>query len=189
MKATKTSTLVVALECQEVELNPQAGRGFFRARLQCEDARLLADRLDECAAAGREWYFLSWKPPALERLSLVHLERTPAYERQAGADYLVNQIFRVTGRESSCNVNFSGPVGGPLLASRIRRASARAQEWLEIRVDVISRKRCTYLIRFVADLDAKSITDEHDRLAQTAEVIAAQVWGEDDFSDWERADA
>jgi hypothetical protein len=179
------STLLFTVDCPEVQGPNPKDRIFFRARLPKQGASSLADALDARAdQADRNWYFLSWKTPDLQRLSLVNLNRTPQYEQRARADYLLNSVFRVSGRESSCNINFSGEVGGRLLASRLRKTAERAYEYLDLIVVAVSRAKGTFMLEFLADSDMRSVTPEHERLAATGEALAGQLLAGEDFADW-----
>lgn len=191
MVAKAPSSLIAAIECDQVQLSPQNNRPFFRARLRRPAAESLVQQLHRCAAAAeRDWYILSWKTPDLKRLSLVKLDRTPKFEQSAHSDYLRNELYRVTGRENSCNIDFSASVSAPLLAARIHGALERCEEFVEIVVSILSRKAKSYLLEFVADVDLRlSGSVEHAHLALAGESLAAQVLGSEDFSDWETPDA
>jgi len=191
MVSKTMNTLVATIECDEVQLTPQSNRPFFRARLRRAGAERLVHQLHRCADdAERDWYLLSWKTPDLRRLSLVRLDRTPRFEQDAHADYLRNELYRVTGRESSCNIDFSASVSAPLLAARLRAASERCDEFIEIIVSILSRKAKSYLLEFVADTDLRlTASAEHTRLARAGESLAAQALASEDFSDWETTDA
>lgn len=186
------NTLLLDSECIEICLNPspKSLEPFFRARSTTKDAVALAARIEALAdLRDREWYYLTWTTPNLKRLRLVHLDRTPQFERSAHANYLRSEIFRVTGQAGGCNINFSGETGAALLAARLRSAIASAEAFIEIVVIIVSRKKKSYLVEFHSDLELRLIdTPEHDRLAEASEVLAGESWTAEEFQDWERSD-
>jgi len=167
--------------CQLGELN--TSKAFYRARLtEPEVGQLVAD-LDRCAESdGPRWFTLTVTDEKPERLRLTEMPGAPQYELEAAAVYLRGDVFRVSGKAKSCNIDFSGRVGAVLLSERLRRAQARMRRFLEIRVP--SRKR--NLIEFIPDTDLEAAdSPEHDKLAQAGEALGADLGSSDEFSDWE----
>lgn len=189
MPATKS--LLFDCVCESAELRPDAvsDEPFLSARLSIPHARELRDRLDQLAQSdGREWYFLVWSSPDIRRLRLVHMEsadRTPAFERKAWRVYLRNELFRVTGRDQSCNINFSGATGAASLRNCLDRVLPDAVDFIEISVRVISRKKKSYLLEFFADTTMPCDLSEAERIGAAGEGLAQENWGCEDFSDWE----
>jgi hypothetical protein len=111
--------------------------------------------------------------------------RTPKYELNALAGYARGDAFRVSGRNQSCNIDFSGGDGASLLAKCIRSAQSKMRRFVEIRVPSRSRD----IVEFIPDTDLESAgSTEHDRLATVGGVLAGAVWNQEDFSDWDAKD-
>jgi hypothetical protein len=120
------------------------------------------------------------------RLRLVRGD-TPGYEAGAATIYLRGEIVKVTGREGSCNIDFSGPVGALLLAQRLQAARQRMRSFLEIRVP--NRQRKKNLIEFIPDTELEARESaEHQKLALAGEALAADTLAENEFSDWDTQD-
>lgn len=181
----KRKSLLGVIHCQRVEINGPKGKPFFVALLSAEQGQLLLTMLEELVAQeGRYWYFLTSTSPDPTRLRLVDLNRTPEFERAAGKNYLRGEIFRVTGKSDSCNINFSAPVGAKLLADRLRTTLTRSKKFLQIVVP--NRHGNKDLIEFIADVDCESsAVEEAGRLGSLGSALAAVVLEPEDFSDWE----
>jgi hypothetical protein len=110
----------------------------------------------------------------------------PDFEARAASIYLRGEPMRISGREGSVNIDFSGAIGGELLRQRLEAARKRSRKFLEIRIP----RQCKNLIEFIPDLDLESLeTAELSALAEAGLRMAAEVWPEDDFSDWEQDEA
>lgn len=173
------------IECAQAELRGRSGRPFFRIRLEAAQTSDLLRLLKRCAASpNREWFALTSTHEKPERLKLTE-QRTPNYEINAAPLYLRGEPVRISGDEGSCNIDFSGAVGGVLLMERLRSAQRRMRRFVEIRIP--SRKR--NLIEFIPDTDLEAMESaEHQRLAQAGGALAADTWSNEDFSDWESQD-
>jgi len=180
---TKYRETIAYLECEYGELNDPPQRPFFRVRLSKGQVEELLRLLGDCAAAeGRAWYTLTatYEKPA--RLRLTHELRIPDYEQQAASIYLRGEPVRISGDGGSCNINFSGAIGGSLMVERVQMALLRARDNIDIRIP--SRKR--NLIEFIPDTDREAEESrEHQQLAEAGANMADDVWGNEDFSDWE----
>jgi hypothetical protein len=181
----RQKTLLGVVHCDQVALNGPTGKPFFSAKLSKAEGSNLLHLLDELGQhEGPGWYLLAASSPDPKRLRLVDFDRTPAYELDAEGEYLRGELFRVTGKEDSCNINFSGPVGARLIAERLRAALARADSFIDIVVP--NRHGKKDLIEFIPDTDRESEPgQEHERLALAGDALAADLLVDDDFSDWE----
>lgn len=179
------STVAGYVTCEQVELRGPTAKPFFCARLGITEAKKLLELLTRLAGSEtRDWYYLVSSTPNLERLRLVDLDRTPAFERAAAQDYLRGELFRVSGGSDSCNIEFSAPVGARLLAERLRSTLTRAR--CHIQIVVPNRHGKKDLVELIADTDsAADDGDEFDRLGSAGEELAAQTLPAEDFSDWE----
>ena len=182
----KVRETVAYFESCFAELKGAKGRPFFRVRLDAAQAGSLIQRLEQCAGSrDREWFTLTSTHDKPERLRLTQ-PTTPNYEMNAAPVYLRGDAVRISGDRGSCNINFSGSVGGALLAERLRMAREKMRRFLEIRIP----SRTWNLIEFIADIDLEAMeSPEHRKLALTGGILAAELWGEEDFSDWETQDA
>ena len=161
-------------------LNPVGKPPFYRVRF---DATVLEEWISELRTIAnsetRMWHTLTATPEKASRLRM-YVIRTPDFETQASRRYLRGTLFRISGRES-VNIDFSSD-GALLLAERLREAKAKMRSFVLLRLP--SRKK--NLIEFVPDIDLEALhSDEHARLGQAGESMAAQLWGQEDFSDWE----
>jgi len=177
---------VAYIECEDGELNGPRGRPFFRVRLNKAQAAELLGYLVDCASSnGREWYMLTATHEKPSRLRLTQELRVPEYEQQAASIYLRGEPVRISGEDGSCNISFSGAVGGKLLVERVEAGAERARRFLDIRI--LSRKR--NLIDFLPDIDLEALESvEHQKLAHAGTLLAAETWSVEDFSDWEAHD-
>lgn len=166
------------------ELNPPGKRPFYRARLEANEIGRLCQFLAECGTGQRDWFTLAAIQPDLTRLSLTK-SRTPKYELSAAKDYARGDVFRVSGKNQSCNIDFSGGEGAALLARILKSAQSRMRRFVELRVPSRSRN----IVEFIPDTDLEAADSaEHCRLAMTGEALAGVVWDQEDFSDWDTAD-
>lgn len=174
---------IAYLECEYGELNDPGQRPFFRVRLSKGQLEELLRLLNDCAAAeGRAWYTLTATHEKPARLRLTRELRVPDYEQQAASIYLRGEPVRISGDGGSCNISFSGAVGGSLMVERVQMALMRARNNVDIRIP--SRKR--NLIEFIPDTEREAEESrEHQRLAETGATIVGDVWPNEDFSDWE----
>lgn len=163
-------------------LTGPGGRPFYQVRIRSAQVAELLKHLDNCAAcADRSWFNLCATYDEPDRLRLTRDLETPAYEGQAAPIYLRGDVFRISGQEKSCNIDFSGPIGAALLAERLRAAQALMRDFMEIRVP--NRKR--QLVEFVPDVDLEAAqTPEHKKLALTGEALAGDLLAGDEFADW-----
>jgi len=151
-----------------------------------EAARLLA-MLRQAARSKRRWFYLVSSRPSPSRLRLADFDRTPAYERKAARNYVRREVYRITGQEDSCNIEFSSN-GAILLARELRGALARAREFLDLRVPHRKDGKRDELIEFIPDTDREAMpSEEIARLGMAGENLAGAVLEAEDFSDWERA--
>ena len=153
---------------------------FYQVRL---DASVLAELIPNLRAAAtckeRLWHTLTATSENASRLRM-YVIRTPDFEMQASKCYLRGTLFRISGRES-VNIDFSTD-GALLLAERLREAKAKMRSFVLLRVP--NRKKD--VIEFLPDIELEALhSDEHARLGQAGESIAAQVLGREDFNDWE----
>ncbi len=177
---------IAYIECEDGELNGPMRRPFFRVRLNKAQAAELLGHLADCASSnGREWYTLTATHEKPSRLRLTRELRVPEYEQQAASIYLRGEPVRISGEDGSCNIVFSGAVGGKLLVERVEAAVERARRFLDIRI--LSRKR--NLIDFLPDVDLEAAESvEHQKLSHTGALLTAATWPDEDFSDWESHD-
>lgn len=177
---------IAYIEGEDGELNGPNRRPFFRVRLTKAQAAELLKYLVGCASSnGREWYTLTTTHERPSRLRLTRELRIADYEQQAASIYLRGEPVRISGEDGSCNINFSGAVGGKLLVERVEAAIKRARRFLEIRI--LSRKR--NLIDFLPDVELEALESvEHQKLANMGALLATQSWSGEDFSDWEAHD-
>jgi hypothetical protein len=182
MRKEKIRETVGYFEGLSGELRGARGRPFFRLRLDRAQVRKLLEGLDLCVQReGRRWFTLTSTHEKPARLRLTQMA-TPEYEDQAAAFYLRGEAMRISGDEGSCNINFSGSVGAPLLIERLRCAAKDMRRFLELRVP----SRARNLIEFMADTTLEAVESaEHERLTLAGEKLAAEVLGAEDFSDWE----
>ena len=180
--------MIASITCSGCHLNGPGRQPFFRAKLDRQQSQELITRLEQCANAdGRRWFLLLVTYDDTTRLLLMQ-QSPPAYEANAAPDYLRGDVLKVTGKKDSCNIEFSGRVGAPLLVERLQDVSRRMRRFLEIRVPNRWNKR--NLIEFIPDTDLEAAqTPEHRKLALAGEALTGQAWTEDDFSDWEPQDA
>jgi len=185
MVTRNSSTLIGVVHCDYAELRGPSGKPFFVARLVGSEAQALLAHLRELANRNdRSWFILSSTTPDPKRLRIVDLDRTPEYEEAAARHYLRGEVFRVTGKDDSCNINFSGPIGATLLAHCLEGALNRMKEYIELVVPNRHGKRD--LVEFIPDVDIITTTlPEHEGLALAGEAAAVQVLEQEDFSDWE----
>ena len=175
------------IRCFDCHLNGPGKQPFFRARLDVEQSEALVGNLKRCAESlERTWFTLAITYDELSKLRLIRAI-TPRFESDAAEAYLRGEVFRVTGRDRSCNINFS-EVGAGLLAARLQMARSRMRRFVEICVP--NRHRERNLIEFIPDVDLEAVeSPEHQKLAHTGEALAGETWNSDDFSDWEGFDA
>lgn len=178
-------SLIGEVKCERVELASPLSKPFFLGCLAKLEARQLLGYLEDLGRRpGRFWYDLVSGRPDPKRLRLVRLLRTPEYELAAETNYLRGDIFRINGKQNSCHINFSGPIGARLLAEQLRSALERTRNTIDIVVP--NRHRKKDLVEFIADADREANpSDEHNRLAQAGEVMAAELLPAEDFSDWD----
>lgn len=165
------------------QLSGSGKRPFYQIKLEADALAALLSQLDSAEKSeNRMWFTLVATSENPSRLRL-YSTRTPAFESRAARGYLRGDVFRVSGKES-CNIDFSAPVGAGLLAEQLRAAQSRMRRFVLLRIP--SRKQ--YLIEFVPDIDLEAVeSPEHRGLAEAGVALAASVWGEDDFEDWEQA--
>lgn len=177
-------TLLGVVRATRVHLGKPTDKPFFRAILDLVEGRSLHSLIDHLAhQPGRRWYYIVSSNPDPKRLRVVDLNRTPAYEQSAAPNYLLGQVFRVSGKGKGFNINFSGPVGAGLLADRLQVAISQAKNEIEL---VIPNRRERDLIEFVADTQREfTPSTEHQRLTDAGAAMAASAWPAEDFSDWE----
>ena len=185
--APRQDKTIMYITCSGCELNGPGKKPFFRVRLDAQESGELAKYLENCEGEqGRNWYAITATYDEPTKLKLIK-GMTPAYEANAIPDYLRGEVLRVSGKNRSCNIEFSGQVGAPLLLERLQTVRKRMRRFLEIRVPNRSNKR--NLIEFISDTDLEAIeTLEHQRLVQAGGVLASEIFPEDDFSDWESHD-
>ena len=161
-------------------LNPVGKPPFYRVRLDATVLETLISELRTIAdCETRIWHTLTATPEKASRLRM-YVIRTPDFETQASKCYLRGTLFRISGRES-VNIDFSSD-GALLLAERLREAKAKMRSFVLLRLP--NRKKD--VIEFVPDIELEALhSDEHARLGQAGESLAAQVLGPEDFSDWE----
>lgn len=182
----KVRETIAEIICVEGELNGPGGHPFARIRLNREHADKLLEHLEACATGdGREWCALTWSHDKPERLRITKETDTRKYIRQASQIYLHGQPVRVSGKDGSCNITFSGAVGGRLLAERIGAARQAMREFFDIRIP----DRKWNITEYVPDTELEAQDDlEHRKLALAGESSVGDVWPNDDFGDWESAD-
>jgi len=153
---------------------------FYQIRF---DASVLEELISNLRAVAdsdsRMWYTLTASSESLSRLRM-YTSRTPDFELRASKCYLRGTLFRVSGKESA-NIDFSTD-GALLLAERLREAKTKMREFVLLRLP--NRKKD--IVEFWPDIELEALpSDEHLRLRQGGETLAAQVWCPEDFSDWE----
>jgi hypothetical protein len=170
---------------EEGELGGPDGDPFYRVRLSLNAAAELADLLEQAAAVeGRRWFHLTAKEGDASKLKFVDFGRTPQYELQAPPHYVRGQQFRVTGRDASCNIEFSKD-GASRLAAELREASSEARAFVVMGVAKGSPRR-DHMVSFRADTEPTAAgSAELVALGLAGAALAEQVWPEEDFSDWD----
>ena len=161
-------------------VNPEGKLPFYQVRLDASVVEELISHLQVIASSeDRPWHSLTATGENLSRIRM-YVIRTPDFERQASRCYLRGTLFRISGRESM-NIDFS-TVGALLMAERLREAKAKMRSFILFRLP--NRKKP--VIEFVPDIELEALrSDEHARLGQVGQDLAAQVWEDEDFSDWE----
>lgn len=188
MDTTAKDRMIASITCSGCELNGPAKQPFFRAKLDRQQSAELIEHLEQCANVGkRQWFLLLVTYDDTTRLRLMQ-QGPPAYEANAAEVYLRGEVLKVTGQKDSCNIEFSGRVGAPLLVERLQTVRQRMRRFLEIRVP--NRWSRRNLIEFIPDTELEAAkTAEHHKLALAGEALTGEAWTEDDFSDWESQDA
>ncbi|HWL95279.1 MAG TPA: hypothetical protein VNT79_17295 [Phycisphaerae bacterium] len=162
------------------ELRPNS-RPFYRARLSRSAVEALISHLETCAQADRTWFTLASMEPDLERISVTQAT-TPRYEQAAAPNYARGDVFRVSGKSKSCNIDFSGGAGAAYLARQLRSAYDASKEFVEIRIPSSRR----HVVEFFSDTAlAPEHSSELEALARASELAAASTLMAEDFSDWE----
>ena len=186
MAKNKYRETIAYIEGCDGELNGPNRRPFFKIRLEKGQAEHLLQHLEKCSECdNRQWFTLTATHDKPTRLRLTKELRVPDYETAAASIYLRGEIARISGDNGSCNITFSGAVGGLLLAQRLRSAWQRMRTFLDIRIT--SRKR--NLLEMIPDTELEAAeSTEHQRLAEMGASVAAETWPNEDFSDWEVVD-
>ena len=156
------------------------GRPFYRLQLDSSAIETLLSYLDQIAQTNeRLWHTMTATSEHPSRLRLYRIP-TPDFEQRASQIY-VGTLFRISGRES-INVSFSCE-GALWIAKRFREARQRMRRFVLFRVPIREER----LLEFVPDVELEAVTSqEHDRLGEVGGILAADVWGHEDFSDWEQ---
>lgn len=174
---------VAYITTEEAELKRPRQKPFYWARLGRSQVETLAESLGKFAKEeGRVWFTLVVTREAPGRIRLTQMVQTPAYEARAHREYLRGEIFRLSGREGSCNIDFS-PIGAKLLLERLNAAAERMRYSVLIRVPMRSRQ----MVEFIPDTDLPLVQTEIEKLGQAGEELAASVLPSDDFADWQEA--
>ena len=157
------------------------GKPFYRVRLDASALNDLLSLLDQVAPTDeRQWHALTATSELPSRLRFYRTP-TPNFEQHAAKSYVRGTIYRISGRES-INICFSVQ-GALLIANRFREAMQHMRNFVLLRVP----GRKIDLIEFLPDLQLEAAaSEEHARLGQTGESLTGQVWGQEDFSDWEQ---
>lgn len=157
------------------------GKPFYQLRLNASALNDLLSMLDQVARTDqRRWHALTATSEQPSRLRLYR-SPTPAFEQNAPETYMRGTIFRISGR-TSINITFSVQ-GALLMADRFRQALQQMRNFVIFRVP--SRKGG--LLEFLPDVELEGFaSEEHARLGQAGARLAVNVWGREDFSDWEQ---
>jgi hypothetical protein len=173
---------VVGKDAQLV--SDKSGFRKFAVRLPVDAAaRLLALLSQPEDGASRHGFIYTATQEKLNRLRLLR-DPPPLYELRAARHYLRSDVVRVSGTQRSCNI-YVAPQGVAAVSALLGAAIADAQEWLEMRVRVVHRRggqRC--VLEFVPDTEIKARLEER-RLGEAGAALAAEVWTEESFRDWE----
>jgi hypothetical protein len=170
-------------------LGEDSGEPFFQihlARSAADEMRTLLGRAT-VEDDSRTWVIITADHSNANRLRVTTVE-PPAYERDAAANYFRGDVLRVSGRPGrSCNLDLSSRFALREFCRVMDDARARSINFTVLRVP--SRKND--LVEWIPDAelhpDARHGMDEAARLGQTGAVIAGEVFGDADFSDWEGA--
>lgn len=173
--------------CFDCELNGPDKKPSFRVKIDTQGVGKLIELLQaHRSERGRGWVIITVTDNDLSRLRLV-TGMTPGFEDGASDVYLRGEIFRANPTNRSCNITFSEQNGTGSLVSRLQIASERMRRFLEIRIP--NRRREKDLIEFISDTELEALESiEHEKLAQTGSALTADVWENEDFSDWESQD-
>lgn len=153
---------------------------FYQVRFEESVLQALISRLQIVAnAQERCWHSLTSTDEDFSRIRIYKI-RTPDFEMRAFNRYLRGTVFRISGQESM-NIDFSVD-GALLLATRLQAAKDEMRSFVLLRLP--HRKKP--IIEFIADIELEQRrSGEHDRLGQVGQSMAVEVWGDEDFSDWE----
>lgn len=161
----------------------------FRVRLDKAAAGHLAALLSEAdSTVPPRRYGLAATRENFRRLRVVR-GGLPKYEQSAAREYVRGDVLHVTGSEKSCNIAISA-IGAAMIAEKLRAATARAQEWIELRVRVVHRRREGHrsLMEFVPDVELVARAEDRG-FGELGAALTGESWPADDFSDWERQGA
>jgi hypothetical protein len=161
----------------------------YRFDFAKRDAQLAARHLRAFGASGARGT-LALASPAIRagaaqtRITLT-LAPPPAYEQRATGYYVRGTAISVQAGDSSCNIVCTGP-GAIALADALVDGASKAKQVVHVVVERGNGKRDD-MVHVIPDLERAAATAERDsdRLAAAGPALAALVWGEDDFSDWE----
>jgi hypothetical protein len=152
---------------------------FYSVRLARAQCKELDELLAKAGAEQRRTTTLTASFHQPDRLRLTEID-PPAYEVRATSYYVRGDVVRVQGKEGvSCGLDLSARFGVPLVRQQLAQATAKARQYVELRVP--SRKRD--VIEFIPDVDLKP--SEEDTLVAGSVAAATAALSIEDFSDWE----
>lgn len=185
--STKNGKTIAYIPCFGCELDGPDKKPCFRVRLDRQRVGDLIKHLKvHTKERGRGWFIITVTYNDMTRLKLVK-GVTPGYESSAADVYLRGEILRVSCTDRSCNITFSQQDGIRSLVTRLQAVQERMRRFLEIRIP--NRRREKDLIEFIPDIDLEAMESaEHEKLSQVGGALAAEVWADDDFRDWESQD-
>lgn len=152
---------------------------FYQVRFVRSQVDQLVSMFRACANDLSVRHTLAVTHEAPNRMRLRRNEQ-PEYERHAAALHLRGDIFRVQGKDRSCNIEF-GALAAREMADRLELARDRMKTFMVWRVP----SRRFSLLDIIPDVDLVSPTDA-DNLASSSSSAAASTWTPESFADWER---
>ncbi len=175
------------IPCFDCELHGREKKPCFRVKVDAQGVGSMIKLLQEHRREqGRGWVIITVTDNDMTRLRLLE-GKTPGFETNASDVYLRGEILRVNPTDRSCNIRFSQQDGIRSFVSRLQTAQGRMRRFLEIRIP--NRRLEKDLIEFIPDADLEALASvEHEKLSQAAGALAAEVWEDEDFSDWESQD-
>jgi hypothetical protein len=162
------------------ELRPGDSTRFYRVRLLDPELTKLCSFLEVVSEGERACRIITATGENVNRLRVM-TRSAPAYELRAGREYVRGDVLTVRGK-TSLNIFVRIPDGGRLLQQRFEAARQQMRQWVELRAN-----RVRNLVEIFPDTDLPSSEDV--KLGQTGQSLAAAVWPDEDFRDWESADA